>query len=239
MEPILVTGGTGTLGRAVVTGLRAAGVPVRVLSRRPGPDHVVADLTEGPPSLSDVDTVIHLASTLRGKPDVVATQNLLTAAADVRHLVFMSIVGVDRIPIGYYKGKLAAEQLMSRLPHTILRATQFHDLIHRILSLAAKLPVMPVPALRAQPVDVRDVAARLVDLAQGPPQGRVPDFGGPDVRTLPELAAEYLKASGRRRKVLPMRFPGKAFRAYHEGGNLVPPGNPAGTITFADYLGES
>src|SRR5690348_7625306 len=107
MEPILVTGGTGTLGRAVVERLRTAGVPVRVLSRRPGPDHVVADLLTGPPRLSDVHTVLHLASTLRGGRDVTATQNLVTAVAGVRHLVFVSIVGIDRIPLGYYKGKLA------------------------------------------------------------------------------------------------------------------------------------
>lgn len=239
MEPILVTGGTGTLGRAVVTSLRAAGVPVRVLSRRPGPDHVVADLLAGPPRLSDVDTVIHLATTLRGGRDVIATRNLVTAASHVRHLVFVSIVGIDRIPIGYYKGKLEAERLVSRVPHTILRATQFHDLIRRVLSGAARLPLMPVPVMRAQPVDVRDVAAVLADLAQSEPSGRAPDFGGPLVQTVASLATEYLKATDRHRKQLPLRFPGRAFRAVRDGALLVPPGSPTGTITFADFLAAS
>lgn len=242
MTPILITGGTGTLGRAVVTGLAAAGRPVRVLSRRPGPDQVVGDLVTGrglPAALSGVDTILHLATTLRGRGDVTATRNLVAAAKDVRHLVFVSIVGVDRIPLGYYRGKLAAEELVRAVPHTILRATQFHDLIARILAGAAKVPlVLPVPALRVQPVDVRDVATRLAELARGEPLGRAPDLGGPRTRTFAELATEFLLATGRRRTRLPVRLPGRTFRAYRDGHNLVPPGNPTGTITFGDYLAE-
>jgi hypothetical protein len=115
---------------------------------------------------------------MKGRTDVTATQNLVTAAARVKHLVFVSIVGIDRIPISYYKGKLAAEQLVAGLPHTILRATQFHDLVHKVLAAAAKLPVMPLPTIPFQPVDVRDVATQLVELVQGGPQGRVPDYRG-------------------------------------------------------------
>lgn len=238
MTLILVTGGTGTLGRAVVRKLTEAGRPVRVLSRH---GHAVGDLVTGQglaPALSDVDIVIHLATTLRGGRDVTATRNLVAAAKHVRHLVFVSIVGIDRIPIGYYKGKLAAERVVEEVPHTILRATQFHDLVRKLLAGAAKLPVMPLPAISAQPVDVRDVAARLVQLAEDAPRGRAPDYGGPEVLTLDALATEYLRAVHRRRARLPLRFPGKAFRGYREGANLVPSGSPAGTITFAEYLSE-
>lgn len=242
MTPILVTGGTGTLGRAVVAELTAAGLPVRVLSRRPGPDRVVSDLVTGTAlsgALSGVDTIVHLATTLRGRRDVTATRNLVAAATGVRHLVFVSIVGVDRIPLGYYRGKVAAERLVSTVPHTILRATQFHDLIATILAGAATLPLlMPLPALRAQPVDVRDVATRLAELVQGPPRGRVPDFGGPETHSFTELATEYLRATGRRRKPVPIRLPGTVFRGYRDGHNLVGPGSPTGTITFAEYLAE-
>lgn len=239
MTPILVTGGTGTLGRAVVAELTAAGLPVRVLSRHPGPDRIVGDLvTDRHLPLSGMATIVHLASTMRGTRDITATGNLIAAATDVRHLVFVSIVGIDRIPIGYYKGKLGAEEVVSTVPHTILRATQFHDLVRTLLAATAKLPLMAVPAIRAQPVDVRDVATHLTELAQGPPRGRVPDFGGPEVHTVRELADEYLRATNRRRVQVPIRFPGKAFRAFREGANLVPPGNPTGTITFADFLAE-
>ncbi len=238
MTPILVTGGTGNLGRAVVAELaQRTDQPVTVLSRHPGPDRIVGDLVTGHvPHLSGVDTIVHLATTLRGPHDVTATRNLIAAATGVRHLVFVSIVGIEHIPIGYYKGKLAAEELVRAVPHTILRATQFHELILRILAGAAKLPLTAVPSLCAQPVDVRDVAAHLVTLAQGPPRGRVPDFGGPDVHTFRELATEYLRATNRRRVLVPVHLPGKAFRGYRECANLVPPGNPAGRITFAEFL---
>jgi uncharacterized protein YbjT (DUF2867 family) len=96
--------------------------------------------------------------------------------------VYVSIVGVDRIPYGYYRAKLATETVVeeSGLPWTILRATQFHDLIRRIAGVLAKSPVVPVPAgVRFQPVDVHEVAARVVELATGTPAGRVDDMGGP------------------------------------------------------------
>jgi uncharacterized protein YbjT (DUF2867 family) len=241
MTPILVTGGTGTLGRATVRKMTEAGLPVRLLSRRPGPEHVVGDLRTGEglaAALSGVDTVLHLATTLKGRTDVTATQNLVTAGPGVKHLVFISIVGIDRIPISYYKGKLAAEQLVAGLPHTILRATQFHDLVHKVLAGAAKLPVMPLPAVPFQPVDVRDVATQLVELVRGGPQGRVPDYGGPEVLPLASLAAEYLRAADRRRPRFPLWLPGRALHAMRDGALLAPPGNPTGKITFAEYLAE-
>lgn len=236
MAPILITGGTGLLGRAVATAL--AGERARVLSRRTGTtethEHVVGDLSSGAglaAALDGVHTVIHCATTMRGPRDVVITERLVAAAHDLRHLVFVSIVGVDRIPIPYYRGKLATERVVERVPHTILRATQFHDLVRTYLAGAAKLPVMLVPKIRVQPVDVRDVAARLVELAGGEPQGRAPDFGGPQAKTLPDLAVEYLHAIHKRRPRLSFPVPGKALRA---GANLA----SGGTITFGRYLAE-
>ncbi len=241
VAPILITGGTGTLGRAVARSLTEAGHPVRVMSRRTGDNHVVADLVTGhglEQALTGAETIVHLATTLRGRRDVTATEHLVAAAPRGAHLVFVSIVGVDRVPMGYYRGKLAAERVVERVPHTILRATQFHDLVRALCAGAAKLPVMPIPAIRTQPVDVRDVAKRLVELVGAGPQGRVDDFGGPEVRDLPDLAREYLTATGKRRRLLPVRLPGKAFRGYREGGHLAPT-HAAGTVTFADYLRDT
>ena len=233
MTPILVTGGTGTLGRAVVGELTARGHDVRVLSRRTGTDLVTGRGLGG--ALRGAETVLHLATTRRGGRDVVATRNLVDAAADVRHLLFVSIVGIDRIPLGYYRGKLAAERIVAERPHTVLRATQFHDLVRTLLAGAAKLPVVPVPAVRVQPIDVRDVAAHLADLAAGGPRGRVPDIGGPEVRTFRELAGDYLRVVGKRAPTVAVSFPGRVFRGYRDGANLVP-GDPAGTTTFEEYL---
>src|SRR5215218_10286539 len=131
----LVTGATGTLGAPTVAGLRAAGHDVRALSRRSGPGLVTGDLLTGEgiaPALADATVVVHLATSRRRK-DVAIARTLLDAAAQARpeHLVLMSIVGIEHIPLGYYRDKVEVERLVteSGVPHTILRATQFHDLV--------------------------------------------------------------------------------------------------------------
>jgi uncharacterized protein YbjT (DUF2867 family) len=180
---ILVTGGTGTLGRAVVARLPGA----RVLSRRPGPGHAVGDLMTGAglaAALSGVDTVIHCATSLR-RHDVLHARRLLDACRGGPHIVYVSIVGIEDIPLPYYRTKLAVERMIaeSGLPWTVLRATQFHDLMLRLCTLQRWSPALFVPAgARFQPVDVRDVAERLVSLRR--PAGREPDFGGPEVRSM-------------------------------------------------------
>lgn len=133
---ILVTGGTGTLGRELVPLLIATGRPLRVLSRHshlpvPGVDHVVGDLLRDDgttAAVADVGTVVHLAGGRTG--DERATANLVRAAAraGVEHVVLISVIGADRVPLGYFRSKLLAEEAVetSGLPWTTLRAAQFH-----------------------------------------------------------------------------------------------------------------
>ncbi|HEV7652914.1 MAG TPA: NAD(P)H-binding protein [Actinophytocola sp.] len=231
---ILVTGGTGTLGRALVARLPDA----RVLSRRPGPGRVVGDLSTGAgldAALSEVDTVVHCATSLR-RHDVTHARHLAAAAgrASRPHVVYVSIVGVEEIPLPYYRAKLAVERLLagSGLPLTVQRATQFHDLVRRLFTLQRWSPALFVLAgTRFQPVDVRDLAGRLVSLAACPAVGRVEDFGGPQVRSLSDLARAYRGAG--RRPIVPVRLPGKVIRGYRTGANLAP---AAGTITFEEFL---
>ncbi|MDV9171169.1 NAD(P)H-binding protein [Streptomyces sp. W16] len=240
MTTILVTGGTGNLGRLVTERLRADGHEVRVLSRHAQPYAV--DLRTGGSGLdaavAGVDTIVHCASAYRG--DERAATNLLAAArrAGVGHLVHISIVGVDQVPFGYYKSKLAVEKLVeeSGLGWTVLRATQFHDLLFMLFKTLAKPHVMVLPAgLRDQPIDVSQVADRLVELATAAPAGRVADMGGPEVRTFDSLARAYLKATGRRRLVMGLRLPGRTFRAFRAGGHLAPE-RAVEKGTFEEYL---
>jgi uncharacterized protein YbjT (DUF2867 family) len=246
MTAILVTGSTGTLGRALVPRLTAAGHEVRAFSRRPRPSSTppqawaTGDLranTGLEEALAGIDVVVHCASAQRG--DQAAARNLIAAArrAGAPHLVYISIVGVDQVTVGYYRAKLAVERLIedSGLPWTILRATQFHELILRGCELLARLPVLLVPAASFQPVSSGEVAARLASLAGQPPAGRVPDMGGPQVRTSSELAGRYLRASGRHRRVLPVSLPGRAFAGLRRGG-LLAPEHATGTVTFEEFL---
>lgn len=240
MTRILITGGTGCLGRPTVDLLRSAGRDIRVLSRTPGTDHVVADLSTGAglaPALDGVDTVLHLATTRKSDAD--QTRRLLDAsrAAGVTHFVYISIVGVDAIPFPYYVDKLKCERLVeeSGVPFTILRATQFHDFIAAFLRI--KLPVMLALDVSDQPIAVEEVAARLVELADAAPAGRVPDLGGPQQLTLRELAGEWQRAHGTRKPVWMLWLPGRTIAAFKRGHHMTPqPGY--GTRTFAEFAAK-
>ncbi|OZM80122.1 SDR family oxidoreductase [Pseudonocardia sp. MH-G8] len=242
---IVVTGGTGTLGRAVVARLRDAGREPRVLSRRAGPGRTVGDLDTGAgldDAVRGASVVLHAAT--RPGHDVAATANLLRAVRRTGshpHLIVVSIVGADRISLGYYRQKVAVEDLVtsSGLPWTIQRATQFHDLLDTIFCYTSWLPVLPVPAdVRFQPVDVRDLAERLATLAAGKPAGRAPDLGGPEVLSMGELAGVWLAVRGRRRPVLRVRVPGAVVRGFRSGANLAAH-RERGRITFVEFLGRA
>ncbi|CRK57244.1 hypothetical protein [Alloactinosynnema sp. L-07] len=248
MTSILVTGGTGTLGSLVTPLLRDAGHDVRILSRQDrapaaGVEYVTGDLVEDEGvagAVAGVDVVLHLAGGPKG--DDVATRNLARAAAQagVRHLVYISVIGADRVPLAWLKSKLDAERAIaeSGVPWTTLRAAQFHGLTLAMVAKMAKLPVVPVPGgLRLQPVDAADVAARLVELTLGEPAGLVPDLAGPTVYGLGELIQGYLGARGKRRMKVPVRIPGKAGRAYRAGENLSLDG-AVGKRTWEDFLAE-
>ncbi|WP_347701590.1 NAD(P)H-binding protein [Nonomuraea sp. B12E4] len=246
---ILVTG-TGPLGRAVADRLAAQGHEVRAVSRHAPADGepsaytwMKADLLAGkvPERATDgVDTIVHCASARRG--DVEAARNLIAGArrAGHPHLIYISIVGIDRIPYHYYRDTLAVERLIgdSGLPWTVQRSTQFHDLILSACRMLARGPVMPVPAATSfQPIDVREVADRLAELALAAPGGHVPDIGGPQVLSTRSLAHSYLRAVRRRRLVLSVPFPGAAFAAFRRGGQLAP-AHAVGRTTFDRFLAE-
>jgi uncharacterized protein YbjT (DUF2867 family) len=248
-SPILVTGGTGTLGGHVVPLLRAAGRDVRILSRHDrepaeGIEYFAADLIKGEgfePALEGIETVLHLAGGAKG--DDKAAQNLVRAAvrAGVKHIVYISVIGADTVPLAWFKTKLAAEQAVrdSGIPWTILRAAQFNDLVFKTAATMAKMPVIPIPGgLRFQPVDAREVAARLAELALGEPSGLVPDLAGPTVYGMKELISGYLKANGKHRPTMPIRMPGKAGKAYRTGQNLSLDGADKGKRTWEEFLAE-
>ncbi|MFC4068305.1 SDR family oxidoreductase [Actinoplanes subglobosus] len=242
MKHILVTGSTGTLGRPVADLLTAQGHHVRGLSRRPGAAHQ-GDLVTGAgldAALAGVDTVVHCASDTRrqGKTDIAGTRNLLDAAARAGHphVIFVSIVGVDRIPFPYYRIKLDVEGLITAYGGTTLRATQFHEFVLSGARLAAKLPLVFAPDVDVQPISTADVAARLAELAADPVPGRADDLGGPEVLHAPDLFRSYLEAIGSHRRVVPVRLPGAAFRAFRDGAHLTP-AHRSGGERWSGFLG--
>jgi uncharacterized protein YbjT (DUF2867 family) len=253
---ILLTGGTGTLGRLAVPLLRDAGCQVRVLSRHrhesgDGVEFVTGDLATGAgldAAVNGVETIVHCAGSAKGDEDKARNLVLAAAGIGVRHLVYISVVGADRIPVvsrldramfGYFASKRAAEHIVadSGLPWTTLRATQFYDAMLTVIRQMAKMPVIPVPGVRFQPIDTGEVATRLVELALGTPSGLAPDMAGPRVYEMKELLRSYLHAAHKLRLTLPMRPPGKAARAIRTGATLAPE-HTVGHRTWEDFLTE-
>ncbi len=255
MPTVLVTGGTGVLGREVVPRLAAAGHTVRIMSRgaRPaGADPALewaqAELETGrglERAVAGAEVIVHCASSPRRRTwqaDVEGTRRLLAAAAGAAtgHFFYISIVGVDRIPLGYYKAKLATEKIIEEtgVPWSVLRATQFHTLIDMFLSVLIRPPAGLLPGdLQFQPIDAGEVAERMVQHLAGGPAGRLPDIGGPQVRSFGDLARAWLKARRKRALVLPLPLPGRAAAAFRHGYNCTQE-HAEGRITWEEWLSQ-
>lgn len=267
MTRTLVTGATGTLGSKLLPRLQEAGHDVVGASRSPpeeGPergrtpdgagdalgdlDWVELDLATGigiESAVEDVDVIVHAASNATGNHEAVdarGTERLVDAAADagVSNLVYVSIVGIDEIPYSYYEHKLAAERAVENgdVPETIVRATQFHEFVDEVLGTLSWLPVLPaMTKFRVQPIAAGEVADAVVEHATEDAAGRVPELGGPEVRTGRELAEAYRSARGLRRPVVPLPLPGAVAAAF-KAGEATTPERAVGTQTWEGWLAE-
>ncbi len=250
---VLITGGSGTLGREIATAAVEAGYVVRISSRRcraeaarHEQEWVQINLANGSDlatALEGIEAVVHAASDPRRATTVdgQGTRHLVEACrvAGIKHLVYVSIVGVDEIPLAYYRCKLQAEQMVAQsgVPFSILRATQFHTLVDGLLSRAARFPlVMPLPTdFQVNSVAPAEVAARLVrSLGEGP-AGRLPDFGGPEVMTLGQAAEQWRQIRRRPKRVLHLRIPGRIASGFRAGKNVVRSGEQ-GTLPWLEWL---
>ena len=260
---VLVTGGTGHLGRAVVADLRASGHRVRVLARRPGEDPAIewrrGDLATGEgvaAAVSGVEAIVHAAThspaAQRGglRPrdflrsptdvDIEGTKILLGAAEDaaLEHFVHVSIVGLRHMArLPYSRVKLAAEELVqsSTVPWSIVRATGFYWLLDRMLTRIARRPPVVLPAeVRMQPVASDEFATFVVESLSDGRRGEREDFAGPEQLTLPELAEQHLAARGLRRRIWNPPVP-RRIQATVTAGSTSPKAR-LGATTWMEWL---
>jgi len=240
---IAVAGGTGVVGRWTVAAARAAGHEPVVLARSTGVDLTTGDgLTD---ALDGVDAVIDTTNvTTQSRAKAIefferTSRNLIAAAATtgVRHVVALSIVGIDRVPLGYYGGKLRQEEVLreSSVPVSVLRATQFHEFAGQLLERLPGGPVVLFPAMKSQPIAASEVGEVLVDLAAGDAVAMT-ELAGPKVELVADMARRLLRARGSRKPVLQVRMPGKAMAAAARGGMLPVGDYRRGVQTFDEWL---
>lgn len=204
--PILVTGATGNVGRAVVQALRARGLPARPGQREPtsDPDAVVLDFLRPEtfaPALAGAGGLF----LLRPPPisDVKATLDVLVdtaVAAGVRRIVFLSVIGADQR--GYIPhAKVEKHLTQSAAEWTFLRAGFFAQNLgdaYRPDIREHNALFVPAGAGRAAFVDVRDVgevAARA--FAEHGHVGAAYTLTGPEALSFAEVAALLTTALGR------------------------------------------
>jgi uncharacterized protein YbjT (DUF2867 family) len=241
MTKVLVTGGAGMLSREVVKQLTETGYNVRIMSRKQRPPNLLsttewarADLETGQgiaDAVADIDVVVHAASSPfkhTRRIDVDGTRLLLEQVrlASVARVIYISIVGIDRISYDYYRAKLAAEELVknSGIPWSLLRATQFHYLVDLFFQTATKVPwVTLLPTdLQCQSIDESEVASRVSEIVIAGPHGRLADLGGPEVLTAGEMVQSWLNLRRMHHCVLPLHVPGKVAQGFRRGYNTCP-----------------
>jgi uncharacterized protein YbjT (DUF2867 family) len=243
---IAIIGGTGTLGRHTTQELRSRGHEVLVLSRRaPQPQHRI-DLTTGvglESALKGCQVVVDASndSSKRAAETLVGGSQRLVAAeraAGVRHHVCVSIVGCDQVPMGYFRVKTEQERAVQEgpSPWSVVRATQFHELVAGTLASIARWRVLPLPRAALQPISCAEVARVVADTAEGTPLRRKIDVAGPETADLRELARTWRAIVRRRALVFPLRLPGNLGRALRAGALVAVHPDVRAQVTFAAWL---
>lgn len=252
-KTVLITGATGVLGTSLLAHPSARANRLRGMSHRAvaatasasSVQWVRADLATGDgldAALDGIEVIIHAATDSRDgwRVDVEGTDRLTDAAqrANVKHLVYVSIVGIDRIPFAYYQIKTYAEQLVhgNRVPYSIVRGTQFHDFIDTLARKMARFPIAFAPAgFRSQPIHVGEFAGALWDRVAAGPVGRARDVAGPEVLSMRRMVRSWLAAQHRRAIVIPIPLPGRLAAAMRDG-EATAPAHAVGQLTWDAWL---
>lgn len=253
---VLLLGATGTLGRSLTGELARRGHRVRAASRgrRPGaaagdPAWIPVDVASGAglaAAIEGADAVLDAVNPTGARGPALdavlseGTRRVLDAChrAGGTHYVGISIVGIERVPYRYYQAKLRQEAVIERgpAPWSLLRATQFHQLVAHLLGRAARWPVLALPTrVLVQPIDVAEVARRLADAAERPAAGRLGDVGGPRVQPAGELARVWQRACGTHQPVVHLPLP-KRLREPLQDGALCTPEHAVAGPDFAAWL---
>lgn len=245
---IVVIGGTGLIGKKVVQILRQQGHEAVSASPSSGVNALTgAGLAE---ALKGADVVVDVANSpsFDDQPAMdffqTSGRNLQAAeaAAGVRHHVALSVVGTERLlAMGYFRAKLAQENLIeqSKIPYTIVRATQFFEFVGAIAQSGSTGNAVRLPPAMMQPIASDDVAAAVAEVAVSKPLNRMVEVAGPEPIRMNELARQFLSANGDQREVI-ADPQATYFSTPVNDQSLTPGANPRlGPTRFKDWLTQA
>ena len=245
---IVVIGGSGLIGTKLVKRLRELNHDVLPASPSSGVNTITGEgLTE---AFAGARVVVDVTNAPSWEDKAVleffetSTRNQVAAevAAGVGHHVALSVVGTERLlQSGYFRAKMAQENLIkaSKVPYTIVRATQFFEFVNGIAQAATDGQTVRLPPALMQPIVSDDVAAALADVAINAPVNGMIEVAGPEPIRQDELVRRFLSANKDPRKVV------TDIRARYYGielndQSLTPGDNPRiGPTRFQDWLSRS
>lgn len=245
---IVVIGGTGFVGKKLVNRLPQQGHEAMPASPSSGVNTVTSEgLIE---ALEDAQVVIDVADAPSWEDKAAldffetSTQNLLAAesAAGVKHHVALSMVGIDRLLAnGYMRAKMTQELLIesSKIPYTIVRATQFFDLVHFIADSATNGATVRLSSVLMQPIGSVDVASALAKIALGEPVNGIIEIAGPAQIRRDELVRQFLSATGDVREVITDANACYLGLDLNDQSLLPGPNHRLGPTHFAQWLWHS
>jgi len=245
---VVVIGGSGLIGKKMIPLLRQRGHEAVSASPSSGVNTLTGEgLAE---ALAGAQVVVDVTNSPSWEDAAVleffetSTRNILTAeaAAGVGHHVALSVVAADRLPdSGYMRAKVAQEKLIqaSKVPYTIVRATQFFEFLGAIAGPVDGGAMVRLPTAPMQPLAADDVAAALADVAMGPPAKAILELAGPESLSIAAFVGKALAASGDRRSVVAdpqARYYGAAL----DGHGLNPGDSPRiGPTRYEQWLSRS
>jgi uncharacterized protein YbjT (DUF2867 family) len=245
---IVVIGGSGLIGKKLVSRLRERSHEVVPASPSSGVNTVTGQGLGK--ALAGAQVVVDVANAPSWEDKAVleffeiSGRNLLAAeaAAGVRHHVALSVVGTERLlASGYFRAKMAQEKLIkaSKIPYTIVRATQFFEFVGAIADLATQGETVRLPSALMQPIVSHDVAAALADVAVTEPLNGMVEIAGPEPIRMDELVRRVLSASRDTRQVV--TDPQARYYGISVNDQSLTPGDHPrlGPTRFADWLGRS
>lgn len=246
---IVIFGGSGLIGSKLTKILNEQGHETVAASPSQGVNAVTGlGLTY---SLAGADVVIDVMNSPSFEDSAVlsffesSTNNLIAAAtkANIKHYVALSVVGTERLQAGgYFRAKLLQENLIkaSKLPYTILRATQFYEFMMGIAQASTQGETVHVSSANLQPVAALDVSIALADIATDKPKNATVEVAGPEKIGLDKLVREVLNLHADKRTVVTDVNAPYFGMLVIDDASLIPGLNPRiGQISYADWLQQS